>query len=525
MDTLDRSRVVRKGKRHAVPNASGSSPATSPEVGERVRLAVHGLDPHGDGVARSADGLVFFVEGALPGDQVVATVTHRARRYARARLERLIQPSPHRVALPCPVADACGGCPLMGLDYPVQLEAKRNLVVDAFQRIGGMAEAERFVRDVLGMAYPWAYRNKAQYPVATDEDGRPVVGFFRRGTHQVVPALDCKVQHPTNVRIAAATRDVVEELGLEVYDEATGLGWVRHVVSRASQATGQGLLVLVTTDRPEPRPGTLMELAKRVKDRVPELIGVVQNVNPHRTNVILGRENRLVWGQDHFEERVGPLRLKLSATAFFQVNTRQAEVLYQEVRGRIAAFLERLGLRRPAGRLFDLYCGVGGIGLMAAELVQELVGVEAAPEAVADARENAARNGIRNARFVVGAVEDVLPREMGRLSGGAAGGPDGARSPKAGASTQDGPVMVIVDPPRKGLDAGVVKALGALAPDLLVYVSCNPTTMARDLRQFLELTRASGVEYEWGPLQPVDMFPHTAHVEVVGHLMRKGSGR
>lgn len=507
-----------------MPQLDETGAARPPEVGERVRLAVHGLDPHGDGVARATDGFVIFVEGGLPGDQVVARVTHRARRYARARREELLRPSPHRVALPCPVAEACGGCPLMGLAYPVQLEAKRRLVVDAFQRIGGVADAERLVQPTLGMAHPWAYRNKGQYPVARDRDGRPVVGFFRRGTHEVVPALDCQVQHPTNVRIAAATRDAIEELGFEVYDEATGLGWVRHVMTRASQATGQGLLVLVTTERPEPWPGALLELARRVKARVPELVGVVQNVNPWRTNVVLGRENRLVWGRDHIEERVGPLRLRLSATAFFQVNTQQAEVLYQEVRRRIEAFRQRRGLGRPAGRLFDLYCGVGGIGLMAADLAKELVGVEEVAEAVADARANAARNGIGNARFVVGTVEDVLLQEVARLRAGQAAqrGPVGAEQGEAG--RPGGPAMVVVDPPRKGLEASVVKTLGAVLPDLLVYVSCNPATMARDLRQFCDIARASGVEYEWGPLRPVDMFPHTAHVEVVGHLVRKEAG-
>lgn len=491
-----------------MPNADEPGAARPPEVGHRVELAVQSLDPHGDGVARAADGFVVFVEGGLPGDRLVAEVTHRARRYARARLEKLIHPSPHRVPLPCPVAEACGGCPLMGLAYPAQLETKRKLVVDAFQRIGGVGEAERLVQPALGMAYPWAYRNKAQYPVATGEAGHPVVGFYRRGTHEVVPALDCKVQHPTNVRIAAATRDAIEELGFEVYDETTDGGWVRHVMARAGQATGEGLLVIVTTDRSEPRPGALLELASRVKARVPDLVGVVQNVNPWRTNVVLGRENRLVWGRGHIEEQVGPLRLKLSATAFFQVNTQQAEALYQEVRRRVEKFRERRGLREPAGRLFDLYCGVGGIGLMAADLAEELVGVEEAAEAVADARENAARNGIRNARFVVGLVEQALPREARRLAG-----------------TPGSPVMVIVDPPRKGLEAGVVKTLGALLPDLLVYVSCNPATMARDLRQFCDTARGAGAEYEWGPLQPIDMFPHTSHVEVVGHLVRKGGGR
>lgn len=511
------------GKGNMGVSDTGEPGGGTPQPGERVELVVYGLDPRGDGVARTGDGFVIFVEGALPGDRVVASVTHRAPRYARARAVELLDPSTRRVPPPCPVAGECGGCPLMALAYPDQLEAKRALVVEAFRRIGGVEAPEELVRPVLGMAVPWTYRNKGQYPVGRGSDGRPVVGFFQRGTHRIVPAPQCRVQHPLNVRLVAAARDALEELGLEAYDEATGRGWVRHLVARSGEGTGEALLVVVTAGREEPFPGALSELARRVKARVPELAGVVQNVNPSRTNVVLGRENRPVWGDAHLEERVGPLVLRLSATAFFQVNSTQAQLLYAEVRRRIQGFLEGRGLRPPAGTLFDLYCGVGGIGLYAADLVERVVGIEEAPEAVADARENAARNGIANARFLVGTVEELLARQMptgvGRAAGPGPGAGGGRRGERAGGGC--GPMMVVVDPPRKGLEAGVVRTLGAVLPELLVYVSCNPATMARDLGQFLREAQARGVRYEWGPLQPIDMFPHTAHVEVVGHLLRK----
>ncbi|NLG68723.1 MAG: 23S rRNA (uracil(1939)-C(5))-methyltransferase RlmD [Firmicutes bacterium] len=481
---------------------------SGPGVGDRLELAVRALDPHGDGGARTPDGLVVFVEGGLPGDRVEATVTQRAARHARARLERLVERSPQRVAPPCPVVEACGGCPLMALAYPAQLEAKRRTVVDALARIGGLDGAEERVRPTLGMERPWSYRNKALHPVGRDEQGRPVVGFYRRGSHEVVPVSDCAVQHPTNVRLAAAARDAIEALGLPVYDEASGRGWVRHVLARAGEATGEALLVLVTASLEEPRPGVLADMAQRVRERVAELVGMVQNVNPRRTNVVLGPHNRLIWGRDRLYERVAGLTLELSATAFFQVNPRQAEVLYRAVRRRGEGFLASRGLPPGQGLLLDLYCGVGGIGLAAADLVERLVGVEEDPRAVADARRNAALNGGDHARFVVGPVEQVLPEEMAK------------RRAAAG-----GPVMVVVDPPRKGLDARVVETLARAAPDLVVYVSCNPATMARDLRQLLERTERAGSAYEWGPVQPVDLFPHTAHVEAVTHLVRRGGAR
>ena len=480
----------------------------APAEGQRLELEVQSLDPHGDGVARTAGGFVVFVEGGLPGDRVQAVVTQRAARHARARAERVLRGSPRRVAPPCPVAGECGGCPLMALAYPAQLEAKRRTVVDALQRIGGVREAETRVRPALGMEAPWGYRNKALHPVAADGQGRPVLGFFRRGTHQVVAVPACAVQHPLNVRLAAAAREALEALGLQPYDEATGRGWVRHVLARTGEGTGEGLLVVVTASREEPRPGALVELARRVRERVPELVGVVQNVNPRRTNVVLGPENRLVWGRDHLYERVAGLTLRLSATAFFQVNTRQAEALYREVRERVEGFLRGRGLAPGTGLLVDLYCGVGGIGLAVADLVGQVVGVEEDPRAVSDAQANAALNGIASARFVAGRVEEVLPQQAAKWRAAAGG-----------------PVMVVVDPPRRGLEPGVVEALAALGPDLLVYVSCNPATMARDLRQLTQRAGAAGIAYRWGSVQPVDLFPHTAHVEVVAHLEREEAGR
>lgn len=473
-----------------------------PNPGDRVRVEVRALDPSGDGVARTEDNFVVFVEGALPGDRGEALIIQRAARHARARLERLIEASPSRVERRCEVADTCGGCPLMGLDYAAQLAAKRRLVVDALERIGGFREAEALVRPVLGMERPWGYRNKGQYPVRRDQRGTVTVGFFRRGTHAVIDAPHCAIQHPTAVRLARAAKDAIVQIGLEPYDEATGRGAVRHLITRVAESTGEALLVVVTAE--EQPAETMQAFAHLVRARVSELVGLVQNVNPLRTNVIVGHSSRTEWGRGWVEERLGQLRLRLSDRAFFQVNTKQAVVLYSEVRDRVARFCrcsDGSGAA-PGVTLLDLYCGVGTIGLFCADLVERLVGVEDEGQAVVDARHNADINGIAWAHFLAGRAEDVTPRLVRE------------------AQRHGERFAVVVDPPRRGLDHSVVEALARAAPGLVVYVSCNPATLARDTRQFLRRTLEQGIVYRWGNVQPVDMFPHTAHVEAVAHWIR-----
>lgn len=463
-------------------------------IGGELLLDIHGLDVEGDGVARTADGLVVFVEGGLPGDRVWARVTRVAAGHARARAIRLACPSELRVEPRCPVFGECGGCPLMGLDYRAQLEAKRRQVVEALRRVGGFEQAEAKVCEPLGMREPWGYRNKAQYPVRRGPQGEIRVGFYRRSTHEVVVADDCAVQHPLNVAVARSARRALEELGVQPYDEARDEGLVRHLVIRTSRASGESLLAVVTR---EPADQLVAELARRVRREVPQLVGVANNVNPARTNVILGPHTRVVWGRPRIEERVGPLRLSLSVTAFFQVNSAQAERLYEEVRRRVA----EPAAKGPV-RLIDVYCGVGGIGLYAAGEVDEVLGIEVSEQAVRDARRNARLNGIGWARFVASPAGQALT-ELARSG----------RQPA-------GWLTVVVNPPRRGLEAAVVRALARLLPDRLIYVSCNPATLARDLRMLVREAGKAGLRWQLGPVQPVDMFPHTAHIEVVAHLDR-----
>lgn len=476
-----------------MPVAAGSDGL---RVGAEIPLDVSGLDVEGDGVARTADGLVVFVEGGLPGDRLQAEVTRLGSGYARARAVQLLRPSSLRVEPRCPIAHRCGGCPLMGLAYPAQLDAKRRQVVEALRRIGGFDEADARVAEPLGMSDPWNYRNKAQYPVRRGPAGEVQVGFYRRGTHEVVPADDCAVQHPLNVAVARSARRALQRLGAQPYDERRHDGLVRHLVVRTARASGESLLAVVTR---EPAAELVAEVARAVQREVPQLVGAANNVNPHRTNVILGPATEAVWGRARIEERVGSLRLSLSVTSFFQVNSVQAERLYEEVRRRIA---ERVREGRGPARLVDVYCGVGGIGLYAAGEVQEVFGIEISAEAVEDARRNARLNGIEWARFVASPAEPALA-ELARETA-----VPGRR------------LVAVVNPPRRGLEAGVVRALVRLMPERLVYVSCNPATLARDLRMLVQGARRAGAAFRLGPVQPVDMFPHTAHIEVVAHLDR-----
>ncbi|MBO8141789.1 MAG: 23S rRNA (uracil(1939)-C(5))-methyltransferase RlmD [Firmicutes bacterium] len=450
-------------------------------AGQRYRARVEDLDTGGDGVSR-IHNVVVFVEGAVPGDEAVVEITGVRDRYARGRLVQLLVASPDRVEPPCPVADACGGCQLQALAYGAQLRWKRRRVEAALSRIGGLAGVP--VADVLGMRDPWRYRNKAQYPVAMAGE-RLSMGFYRRGTHEVVDGPDCLIQDPVNADVAKLVRSLLIRHRVPVYDETTGRGTIRHVVVRASRSRREAMVVLVTNGERLPARDEIV----RALAADPRVVSIAQNINPHRTNVIFGEQTRILWGKEHLEDRIGPLRFLISPRSFFQVNSEQAEVLYEEVR--------RASGLCGSETVLDAYCGVGTIGLYLASSAREVVGIEAVPEAVKDARRNARHNGIENARFYEGAVEEVLPRLVS----------SGRRFEVA-----------ILDPPRRGCEPEVLAALAAAEVPRLVYVSCHPETMARDLK------RLRGLGYDTERVQPVDMFPMTAHVECVATVIRRPQG-
>lgn len=466
---------------HDGPGQRSSLPAAAALPQRPVRLDVTGLGQSGEGVGR-VDGVATFVPGAIPGDVIEAEIVSAGRgRMYRGRLLHIFEPSPDRVEPPCAVAAVCGGCQLQHMDYAAQLRAKTQQVRDALQRIGKLDPG--LVRDCIGMSDPWHYRNKAQFPVGVAAGGELVAGLFRRGTHEIVDLDDCLIQHPLNDAILATGKQLLCEFGLAPYDELAHTGLVRHIFARTGVRTGEGMAVLVTRERRLPH---ARALAEAWLERVPGLVGVLQNVNPERTNVVLGQETRLLAGREYIEDRIGDLRFRISVRSFFQVNTEQTERLYS-----IARELAEL---RPGDRVIDAYCGIGTITLFFAEQAAHVHGIEVVPEAVADARANAALNGVENVTFTAGRVEDVGPALV------------------AAGEAAD---VIVVDPPRKGCEPEVLAAFAEMQPRRIVYVSCNPATLARDLAI---LSRRG---YRTEVVQPVDMFPHTAHVESVTSMVRE----
>ncbi len=443
------------------------------QPGKRLTIDIERLSSEGEGIGH-ADGMVIFVPYAAPGDRLEVEIAQVQKRFARANPLEIIQPSPDRVEAPCPYYYRCGGCTWQHLSYPAQLKAKQSLVQETLERIGGLKNIQ--VKPVLGMTDPWRYRNKVQQPVGWD--GRQLIsGFYAEGSHEIIPIDDCLVQPQLSVKIINRTKALLQQLGLRAYDAERHQGWIRHLLVRTSPE-GKAILVFITREREFPQESRIIPYLMR---EFPELIGIHQNVNPSRTNVILGREWRRIYGQDHLEVKLGSLKFKLSPSAFFQINSPQAEVLYN-----VAKTMAGTG-----ERLLDLYTGVGTIAMWLADRFKYVGGVEENPAAIRDAEMNAQLNKIRNVEFVAQSTEAFL--------GGI------GREPRQ-------PVTVVMDPPRAGCAPMVLRSLLALRPQTLVYVSCDPGTLARDLGV---LTQGG---YQVQEIQPVDLFPHTPHIETAVKL-------
>ena len=461
----------------------GGGPAQAPpaggvRVGERITLTITGLGHNGAGVGRHND-IAVFVPYTCPGDEVTVEVTEARRDMLVGRLLTLRNQSPSRVQPSCPVFGTCGGCQLQHIDYDQQLVLKTDAVRDALARIGKFDAPQ--VLPTLGMASPWGFRNKAQFPVAARR-GRLVAGFYATGSHFLVPIETCPVQHPLNNKIMAETLKVAARHALPAYDERSGEGILRHILAKVATETGQGMAALVTNTRTLPRE---REVAQEIANRVPGLVSIMQNINQERTNVILGAVTRPLFGETTIEDRVGGLRFRLSAESFAQTNPAQAKVTYDQ-----ALAYANVSV---ADVVVDAYCGIGTITLLLARKAGKVYGVENVAAAVEDAKTNAKLNRITNVEFLLGDAEKVLPDLAKR----------GVR-----------PTVLVLDPPRKGVDNQVIQAALAMMPQRIVYVSCEPSTLARDLAKL-----ASG-GYRLIEAQPVDMFPHTAHVETVVLMSR-----
>lgn len=472
------------GAPRAARTGQASPPDGVPAPGTRLQLEVEALAAEGDGVAHVGE-LAVFVPRAAPGDRIEVEVTEAAARFARARITRLLRPGPGRVAAPCPIYAECGGCAWQHLDYGLQLRWKRTVVVEALRRLGHVAEAEGLVAETLPADPPWRYRHKMAVPFAPPlRPGEPpLAGFYAPHSHRIVALRSCAIQHPLLDAALAETRRLAAALGVAAHDPRTGRGDLRHLVGRVSRSSGRILLCLVTA-RPDFPQG--QRLAHELLAALPECSGVVQNINGAPGNAILGPTTRTLAGEGHLEETLDGLRFLISAPSFFQVSPVQAALLYRTAVAQAAP--------SAGDTVFDLYAGVGTLSLYLARAAGAVEAVEEVPEAVRDGRRNAAANGATHLRFHLGSAEAVVPELVRRL-------------PR--------PTVIVLDPPRRGAAAAVLDALVRARPARVVYVSCNPATLARDV----EHLRAGG--YDLRAVQPVDMFPQTAHIECSAILERR----
>jgi 23S rRNA (uracil1939-C5)-methyltransferase len=443
--------------------------------GSLLTLRVERMGRNGEGVATLPDGRVVFVAGALPGETVTARLTEMRSRFARATTVAVEMPAPDRVAPPCPVYDACGGCVFQHWDYDAELRYKTQRVRDALERIAGVPNPP--VEPVRGSLDPYLYRAKGSFPWG-GQPGRLTLGLYRRGTHDLVPVTACLIQDPLVNEVIRAAVPAADALGLEPYDEAYHAGLLRHLVVRMSRAEQRAVALLVSrADDPRFR-----RWALALMEAVPAVKGVAVNVNPDRGNRILGPTTRALAGDPWLTEEILGARFRVAPDAFFQVHPGQVAVLYRIVLDTVV----------PAATVWDLYAGVGTLAVLLAREGCAVRAVEVVPSAVEAGRANAASNGVA-VRFHAGAAEEVVPRLVER----------GER-----------PDVVVADPPRSGLRPPVIEALLAAAPSRIVYVSCEPESLARDVGALM-------VQYELVRAAPVDLFPRTDHVETVAVLERR----
>lgn len=443
---------------------------------QELTVTVSDLTYEGMGVAK-VDGYPLFIEGALPGEEVVAHVVKAEKKFAFARLAKLVTTSPDRVAPKAKAYAQTGIAPLQHLAYPAQLRFKQNQIVQLYKK----AHLDITVLPTLGMAQPFGYRNKAQVPVRM-VDGQLTTGFYKRRSHDLLPLEDFYIQDPKIDQAILVVRDLLRQYGVSAYDERTNTGVIRHIMVRRGYYSQQMMIVLVSTTWAIPH---LDEIVTGISKALPETASIMLNLNNRKTNVILGKKTRNLFGHDYLEDQLLGSTFRISPLSFYQVNPQQTEVLYQQA-------IERAELTGKEV-VIDAYSGIGTISLTMAKHAKEVHGVEIVPEAVHDAQENARLNGIKNADFVVGQAETVMEQwaAQGRQAD-----------------------VVMVDPPRKGLAPEFVAAVGKMLPPKVVYVSCNPATLARDISALQEFG------YRAVQTQPVDMFPQTTSIESVTVLQR-----
>lgn len=447
--------------------------------GQYYTIEITGLGHSGEGVGRY-ENFTVFVEGALAGEIVEVKINTVKRTYAKGTLTKIITPAAVRTTPPCEYYDQCGGCQLQHMTYEGQLTAKEQQITDALVRLGKLTDP--LVLPIRGAENPWYYRNKMQLPVGVDS-GKLVMGCYARGSHRIVHTERCLIQHEKNNEIARTCYNIAKELGLWAYDEQKQRGTLRHVIGRVSIATGELMVILVTATAELPQSEDWVRL---LREQLPDVVSIYQNCNPGKTNVIMGEKTNLLWGKEKIEDTIGSLHFSISPQSFFQVNNAQTLKLYNTA----LKYAELTGEET----VIDVYCGAGTISLCLAEKAKHVLGIEIVEAAILDAKENAQRNHFTNVEFVAVDAALEMPKQYEQ----------GLR-----------PDVIVFDPPRSGCERRVLDSAAAMNPSRIVYVSCSPQSLARDLA-YLQT-----VGYELVKVQPVDMFPMTSHVECVALLEKK----
>lgn len=447
---------------------------------EYITLTFEDLTHEGNGVGK-IDGYPLFVPYALPGEEAVVKVLKANKKFGYGKLVEMKKESTERVDPPCNVYYKCGGCQLQHMSYELQLDMKQNQVKNVMRKIAHLDHVP--IHPTIGLEDPWRYRNKVQIPVG-EKNGELITGFYRMRSHDIIDEMErCIIQDETNDIIVDAVREIANDLGISAYDEDKDRGVLRHIMVRTGRTTKEIMVVLITRTDKLPHQE---ELIQRLTEAHPQIKSIVHNINRKRTNVIFGRKTKVIWGEEYIYDTIGDIRFAISPRSFYQVNPEQTKVLYDKA-------LEYAQIDEN-DVVIDAYCGIGTISLFLAQKAKKVYGIEIVPDAIEDAKMNAKINGITNAEFVVGEAEKVMPEWKNQ------------------GFTPD---VIVVDPPRKGCEPEFLHAMIEMEPKRIVYVSCNPSTLARDL----VILEEGG--YETKEVQPVDMFSQTNHVECVALMSRE----
>ena len=433
----------------------------------------------GEGIAK-IDGLTIFIPNAIKGEKIKILIVKVLSSHAFGKIIEIIKPSKYRVESDCPTYKRCGGCSLRHVEYKETLKMKQNAVQSLVNKT---LNTKIQVQETEGMEYPYHYRNKAQYPVGLNKDGKPVMGVFANRTHEIIPIDTCYIQNEQTEEIAKFIFNFLVNNNISFYNEKTQKGLVRHIVTKIGIKTNEIMCIIVINGDSFPKEN---ELVRDLKNKFPNIKSIIKNINTKNTNVILGKENINLFGNGYITDVLGNYKFKISPMSFYQVNPVQAEKLYN------------LGVKYAEitknDIVFDLYCGIGTISLCMSKFAKKVYGVEIVEEAIEAAKENAKINNIENTEFIAGDVEKVLSNLID--------------------NKKVIPDIIMVDPPRRGLDNTSVENIKKVSPKKLVYISCNPATLMRDLAKLEDI-------YEIKNIKPVDMFPYTSHVEVCALLELK----